>query len=108
MKTRVMMIGGIAITACTLLAAGAPDGTRWWSYIEFLASDKLEGRNTGSEGHRKAAEFVAAQFERDGLKPAPGERLENRFQLRQAAPFGVADRGLQPFVDGHDFLWWSA
>src|SRR5258708_11741185 len=70
MKTRVMMIGGIAITACTLLAAGAPDGTRWWSYVEFLASDKLEGRNTGSEGHRKAAEFVAAQFERDGLKPA--------------------------------------
>ena len=38
--------------------------------MEFLASDKLEGRNTGSEGHRKAAEFVAAQFERDGLKPA--------------------------------------
>jgi Zn-dependent M28 family amino/carboxypeptidase len=48
----------------------ASDGARWWSYIEFLASDKLEGRNTGSEGHRKAAEFVAAQFERDGLKPA--------------------------------------
>jgi Zn-dependent M28 family amino/carboxypeptidase len=53
-----------------MLAAGAPDGMRWWSYVEFLASDKLEGRNTGSEGHRKAAEFVAAQFERDGLKPA--------------------------------------
>src|SRR5258708_20854669 len=74
MKTRVMMIGGIAITACTLLAAGAPDGTRWWSYVEFLASDKLEGRNTGSEGHRKAAEFVAAQFERHGLKPAGTQR----------------------------------
>jgi hypothetical protein len=70
MKTRLLVIGGIAIAACSLLAAGAPDGTRWWSYVEFLASDKLEGRNTGSEGHRKAAEFVAAQFERDGLKPA--------------------------------------
>src|ERR1019366_7883915 len=32
--------------------------------------DKLEGRNTGSPGHRKAAEYVAAQFERDGLKAA--------------------------------------
>ncbi len=53
-----------------LIAASASDGTRWWSYVEFLASDKLEGRNTGSEGHRKAAEYVAAEFERDGLKPA--------------------------------------
>ena len=53
-----------------LFAAAGPDGARWWSYVEFLASDKLEGRNTGSEGHRKAAEYVAAQFERDGLKPA--------------------------------------
>jgi hypothetical protein len=70
MKTRLWMIGVIAIAACSLFAAGAPDGTRWWSYVEILASDKLEGRNTGSEGHRKAAEFVAAQFERDGLKPA--------------------------------------
>src|SRR5258707_6011961 len=56
--------------ALTLFAAAGPDGARWWSYVEFLASDQLEGRNTGSEGHRKAAEFVAAQFERDGLKPA--------------------------------------
>jgi Zn-dependent M28 family amino/carboxypeptidase len=57
-------------TAFVSLAANAPDGARWWSHVEFLASDKLEGRNTGSEGHRKAAEYVAAQFERDGLKPA--------------------------------------
>jgi Zn-dependent M28 family amino/carboxypeptidase len=70
MKKRLLVAGVIAIAASSLLAAGAPDGTRWWSYVEFLASDKLEGRNTGSEGHRKAAEFVAAQFERDGLKPA--------------------------------------
>src|ERR1700756_2640275 len=60
----------VVIAGVALMAASAPDGTRWWSYIEFLASDKLEGRNTGSEGHRKAAEFVAAQFQRDGLKPA--------------------------------------
>jgi len=63
------LLGGIFI-AGALLASNEAKGTRWWSYIEFLASDKLEGRNTGSEGHRKAAQFVAAQFERDGLKPA--------------------------------------
>jgi Zn-dependent M28 family amino/carboxypeptidase len=60
----------IAAAAITLLSGASPDGARWWSYVEFLASDKLEGRNTGSEGHRKAAEYVAGQFERDGLRPA--------------------------------------
>src|SRR3984885_6272716 len=71
MKTILSLIGGLAV--CSAFAASAPDGARWWSYVEFLASDKLEGRNTGSEGHRKAAEFVASQFDLDGLKPA-GER----------------------------------
>ncbi len=46
------------------------EGNRWWSHIEVLASDGMQGRNTGSPGHRAAAEFVASQFERAGLKPA--------------------------------------
>lgn len=52
--------------------AGDPleEGKRWWSHVQFLADDKLEGRNTGSEGHRKAAQYVAEQFERAGLRPA--------------------------------------
>jgi len=64
------------IAACAAGCAFAttePDGARWWSYVQFLASDALQGRNTGSEGHRKAAQFAAAQFEKDGLKPA-GDR----------------------------------
>ena len=46
------------------------DGHRWWSHVTVLADDRLEGRNTGSAGHRKAAEYVAAEFARAGLKPA--------------------------------------
>jgi hypothetical protein len=59
----------LAATAVALLA-GAQDGRRWWSHVQYLADDKLEGRNTGSEGHRKAAAYVAGEFERTGLKPA--------------------------------------
>jgi len=66
-----------------LLSAGAlEDGKRWWTHVQFLADDKLEGRNTGSEGHRKAAQYVAEQFERAGLKPA-------RKIYLQAVPFQV-------------------
>jgi Zn-dependent M28 family amino/carboxypeptidase len=39
----------------------------WWAHITFLADDKLEGRNTGSPGHRQAAEYVADNFKRAGL-----------------------------------------
>ena len=51
-------------------AADKPDGNRWWSHVTALANDGLEGRETGSAGHRKAAAYVAGQFEKLGLKPA--------------------------------------
>jgi hypothetical protein len=66
-----------------LLSADAlEDGKRWWTHVQFLADDKLEGRNTGSEGHRKAAQYVAEQFERAGLRPAGKTYL-------QSVPFQV-------------------
>lgn len=45
-------------------------GRAWWSHIEYLASDGLEGRNVGSSGYEKAALYVAAQFKKAGLQPA--------------------------------------
>jgi Zn-dependent M28 family amino/carboxypeptidase len=61
-----------AIVSTTLVARGAgePDGAHWWSHVAFLADDRLEGRDTGSAGHRKAAEYVAGEFARVGLRPA--------------------------------------
>jgi hypothetical protein len=50
--------------------SGAPDGSRWWSHVAFLADDKLQGRDTGSPGHKQAALYVAHQFELLGLQPA--------------------------------------
>ena len=36
----------------------------------MLADDALEGRDTGSAGHRRAGEYVAREFEKLGLEPA--------------------------------------
>src|SRR5215204_5714773 len=41
--------------------------------VEFLASDGLEGRDTGSKGYAIAADYVASQFRAIGLEPA-GEK----------------------------------
>ena len=42
----------------------------WWAHVQFLADDKMAGRDTGSSEHRQAADYVAAAFKRVGLKPA--------------------------------------
>ncbi len=39
------------------------------SHVEFLADDRLEGRDTGSRGHEIAATYVASQFRALGLEP---------------------------------------
>jgi len=39
------------------------------SHITFLASDKLEGRRTGTPGERLAAEYIASQMKLAGLSP---------------------------------------
>jgi aminopeptidase YwaD len=39
------------------------------SHIEFLASDKLEGRRAGTAGEALAAEYISKQFQQAGLEP---------------------------------------
>ena len=60
----------IALASVLAAADVVKEGIRWWSHIQVLADDNMEGRSPGSEGHRKAAEFVAGEYERAGLKPA--------------------------------------
>ena len=72
MKKHPLFLCLLAPVAGLLLAATnfAAEGQRWWAHIEYLASDDLKGRDTGSEGHLKAARYVAGEMERYGLKPA--------------------------------------
>ena len=58
----------------TAALAQSPDwdalGRRWWSHVQFLADDKLEGRDVGTPGFEKAAAYMADQFRAAGLQPA--------------------------------------
>lgn len=63
----------VAALAAFPAAAGAeeiikPETMR--AHIEFLASDALEGRETGTNGYAVAAEYVASQYRAIGLQPA--------------------------------------
>src|ERR1700761_6136829 len=68
------MRAAIPFALFALLATAATNwdaaGNAWWKNVEYLASDDLQGRNVGSPGFDKAANYVATQFEKTGLKPA--------------------------------------
>ncbi len=54
------------------------------THIEYLASDALEGRRTGTEGERKAYEYIIAAFQKNKI----GGGAENGSYLQ---PFDVND-----------------
>jgi hypothetical protein len=49
--------------------SAAPDAERLRAHVTYLASEKLEGRRTGTPGAQEAARYVAREFMRDGLRP---------------------------------------
>lgn len=53
-----------------IVSAQTPATKRWWGHVKVLADDKLEGRDTGSEGYRAASRYVVEQFQKAGLQPA--------------------------------------
>lgn len=54
------------------------------THMEFLASDELEGRNTGESGLQIAARYLAVQASRIGLKPVdPDGGFFQRFILQE-------------------------
>lgn len=76
----------LTLAISLLLAADlSPEARAWWRHVEVLADDKMEGRDTGSRGHRMAAEYVQQEFERAGLKPggAQGYFQPVRFKVRK-------------------------
>ena len=78
----------------------APSVERLRAHIEYLASDKLEGRRTGSPGANLAAEYIAREFSRYGLRRSIGYDTAGMSILEADSP----NRYLQkfPYVAGID------
>lgn len=64
-----MVLAGAAGVVMSVAALAAAPAERWWAHVAFLATDEMNGRDTGSPEHRRAAEYVAEQFKRAGLAP---------------------------------------
>ena len=87
----------------------AAEGKAWWAHVQFLADDKLEGRNVGSAGFETAAQYVEGRFKAIGLKPAGlnGYRQPVKLDARTLVPEEskislVRDGKESPLVVGQD------
>src|SRR6266516_2499715 len=63
-----------------------PSVERLRAHIAYLASDKLEGRRTGSAGANLAAEYIAREFSRYGLRRSIGYDTQGMSILEADSP----------------------
>lgn len=66
--------------------ANAPSVERLREHVEYLASDKLEGRRTSSAGAKLAAEYIAREFSRYGLRRSIGHDTAGMSILEADSP----------------------
>src|SRR5258705_13472580 len=59
------------------------DGNSWWEHVKYLADDSLEGRDTGSEGIKKAETYAVEQFKKAGLAPAGSDGFYQAVRFTQ-------------------------
>ena len=85
------------------------DGNSWWSHIKVLADDNMEGRQTGSDGLRRAQAYVVEQLQRFGAQPAgvdgfyqPVHFLQHQIDESQSSAALVRDGTAEPLDLGGD------
>ena len=81
-------------------------------YLSILASDAMEGRETGERGQKMAAAFIAFHFESLGLKPVvkDGDTYSyyQKFELERSSPGEIyLTINGKKLVNGEDLAYWG-
>jgi len=106
----------MALAAITLAGHAAVESPAWdaaakswWSHVQYLASDALAGRETGSHGYVLAAQYVEQQFKQAGLQPAGTAGFLQNVSFHVTAPDPahsswelVSDHGTIPVAVGKE------
>ncbi len=92
--TRQVLCFTLAVTLAAPAFAGAqsaaPAASKTRADVTVLASDRLAGRQAGSEGARLAADHLVAELKKMGAQPLPGQK---DFRLPFSFTAGVKDGG---------------
>ena len=120
---------GLAALMMALLAACAPgtpatpaelpasDAAAIEAHMAYLASDDLEGRETGTPGYDLAADYVAAEFAKIGLAPSGKNgtyfqqiTFKRAVRAAEGRAFQVTDAAgnVLPFIEGENVVVYNA
>ena len=64
------------------------------THIEYLASDKLEGRRAGSAGENLAMQYITSMFEKYKLAPKGDDGFVQEFEISEGKGYSSADNFL--------------
>jgi Zn-dependent M28 family amino/carboxypeptidase len=113
MKKTVILVGMLLIYGYGLFAQ-AGNAVKYGStiteeglkkHLTIIASDEMEGRETGTEGQRKAAAYIESQFKEMGLTPAAAlNGYQQLYPLYQDSISGELTVNKKPAVYGTDYL----
>ena len=114
---RVVLLFSLVVALAAGGQTGAPSGTfsfdgkQWWDYVKVLADDNMEGRNTGSDGERRAEAYVVEQVKSSGLQPAgvngfyqPVKLVESKLDEVNSSFALVKDGKTDPLTLGDDLI----
>jgi len=73
-------------------------------HLYVIASDSMQGRETGKEGQRMAADYLASQFQSLGLEPIKGSYFQDVPLKTSKLIGGVLKLGEQNLVFKNDFV----
>ena len=85
-----LTLGALAAATIASAQSAAPAASKTRADVTVLASDRLGGRQAGSEGARLAAEHLVAELKKMGAQPLPGQK---DFRLPFSFTAGVKDGG---------------
>jgi Zn-dependent M28 family amino/carboxypeptidase len=116
MLKKVPVLISFGLVALTAFSQSAPkngfDGKTWWDHVKVLADDNMEGRDTGSEGLRKAEAYVVNQLKASGVQPAgkDGYYQPVKFESRQiiekdSSAALIRDGKVEPLTLGDDVIF---
>lgn len=70
-------------------------------HVQYLADDKLEGRRTGTQGEKLAAEYISSEFNKIGLQPKGSNGFLQPFDVKEGKQVNPSTHLI---IDGNNLL----
>ncbi len=110
-KSLFLLLLGLSLVGCSSSKKTIPpnDVTKYINsitedelrtHLTIIASDEMEGRNTGSEGQKKAGRYLIEQHQKSGLSYPPGAS-----DFYQKVPSEYMKKGFSPKLNDSENIW---